>query len=139
MIRQFRQRWKCGKGSSLFAKFVHTEPSDDSTAVAPALHRNGCALHGKNRCDLVTNGWKVPWRQRTCPPEITSFPACASGRPSLDHPTKLFFDQSITTAEAKVPGAAPAVKSARDEQTRVNTCGFLRLPTAAFRPNDDRG
>jgi len=33
MIRQFARRWKCGKGSSLFAKFVRIGSSDESGAA----------------------------------------------------------------------------------------------------------
>jgi hypothetical protein len=139
MIRQFGQWWKCGKGSSLFAKFVHTGPSDDSTTAAPALHPQWCALPGKNRCDLVTNGWKVRWRQWVCSQEIASFAVCATDCTNFDSSTKLVFYQWIIRASARVPGAVTALKPARDEQTHVNTCGFLRLPPAAFRPNDDRG
>jgi hypothetical protein len=36
MIRQFEQRWKCGKGSSLFAKFAQADLWYDSAGDPPA-------------------------------------------------------------------------------------------------------
>jgi hypothetical protein len=139
MIRQFGQRWKCGKGSSPFAKFVHPGPAGDSSGAPTTLRRAGCALPRKNRCDLVTNGWKVRWRRSASPPEETAFVARCKQPPKIGRPEKLVFYQLFTRAGAGVPGAIPTATPDVDEQTHVNRCRFLRLPTAAFRPNDECG
>jgi hypothetical protein len=139
MIRQFGQRWKCGKGSTLSAKFVHPGPWDDSGATLVTLRRKWCALPRKNRCDLVTNGWKVRWHRSASPLERTAFADRREQPPKIGQLPKALFYQLITWAGARVPGAVPAVTPDIDEQTHVNGCGFLRLPTAAFRPNDECG
>jgi hypothetical protein len=72
MIRQFGQRWKCGKGSSPFAKFAHRGVLDrfdrDTTGIAP----QGVCFAWQNRCDLVTNGRKVGWRHAPRRQEMTA-------------------------------------------------------------------
>jgi hypothetical protein len=83
MIRQFGQRWKCGKGSSLFAKFERNRRADDSGAASPALRCRGVLSPPENRCDLVTNDWKVSSRQRVSRPEKTAFAAATTARASI--------------------------------------------------------
>jgi hypothetical protein len=110
--------------------------SDDSTAAAPALHRivmwqkSLRSCHKRLESEVAPMGLLAGNRQfrglRDRPHEFRWF----------DKTCVLSIDYE---AGARVPGAVTALKPARDEQTHVNTCGFLRLPTAAIRPNDDRG
>jgi hypothetical protein len=106
MIGQFGRRWKCGKGSSLFAKFVRRRivgRFDRRPTSAP----QGCALPPKNRCDLVTNGRKVWERREAWPLEMTAFSACATDGAYSAHAIKLILDQCITRANVAISRSAP--------------------------------
>jgi hypothetical protein len=56
----------------------------------------------KNRCDLVTNGWKVLRRQAAWRPDVIAFAASADRRARSAPMTKVFFYQLLT-------GIIPAV------------------------------
>jgi hypothetical protein len=115
MIRQFRQRWKCGKGSSLFAKFARNRRTDDSGAASPEPRRRDVLSPPENRCDLVTNGWKVSSRQGVSRPEKTAFAAAAADYAPIGGPWKLFINQWLTRISAKVRAARLVAISRRDE------------------------
>jgi hypothetical protein len=57
----------------------------------------------KNRCDLVTNGWKVLRRQAAQRPDVIAFAASADRRTRSITMIKVYFYQSLT---GKTPAAA---------------------------------
>jgi hypothetical protein len=127
------------KRQRLSAKFVRAGPLDDSGATPPASTPQGCAFPRKNRCDLVTYGWKVLLRQGARRESMNLFAAGTTDCGRFATAIKLVLNQFIKRAGAAVPGTLCAAICSGDEQRHVNTCRILRLPTAAFRSNDDRG
>jgi hypothetical protein len=138
MIRQFRERWKCGKGSSLFAKFAHAGVRTIRPPLSPALRRKGVLRGAKTVAILSQTAGKCGGADRACSREITRLAIDMIRHRGFDCRKKLFIPIAYN-GSSKITGAVFALKSARGEQTHVNMCRILRLPTAAFRPNDDRG
>jgi hypothetical protein len=105
-------------------------------AQARRVETVGCVLRSKNRCDLVTIGWKVLkrrgiWRKRR--------ERGASGSAGVAALIKILFYQDVTGQRSMDSRVVFAAGSLRSEQGRVNTCGFLRLSPSSFRSNDERG
>jgi hypothetical protein len=115
MIRQFAQRWKCGKGSSLSAKFVR-DPDCLAIRVKPADFATvGVCSPADNRCDLVTNDWKVWWRKGGSPPAVNPFKAAATPATSAEAHQETIVFQYLMSAAVAVPAAPMSAIFARCE------------------------
>jgi hypothetical protein len=138
MIGQFGRRWKCGKGSSLFAKFVRRRivgrfdrlPTPRTARVCSASQKPLRSCH-KWPESVVGPGGLTAGNDRSLGP-------CNRRRVFRARDKTCFRSMYYESERGGFP-LRSALKSGRDEQRDVNTCRILRLSTVAVRSNDQCG